>query len=297
MTLVSQKIFMIPATYAMSLILIALFRRFLGDISYGLATISSGWFIYQWIQLLRVEDEKKPFLLQVEGNIGSGKSTFLKMLYEKGGGNIEIIYEPVQEWIQHTDEQGNNILESFYQNGNRWAYSMQNYAFITRVKSLIEAIQHGTKSFRVAERSIYTDYHVFATTCVEDGKMNLLEASMYKYWFQYFEHQFKEYVRPDAILYLKTTPEVAYERLGKRGREEERNVPLSYLQTISKKHDDMLKQLPFPVLTIDADREFENNEERMNQIFQSVRMYLKHFTWDSTQKKWIIPQQLQRVTE
>lgn len=53
------------------------------------------------------------------------------------------------------------------------------------------------------------------------------------------------------IVYLRTDPEVAYERIGQRGRSEENSIKLEYLQSVHKYHEDWLvhnpNKLPCPV--------------------------------------------------
>ena len=74
-----------------------------------------------------VSTNQKVFIL--EGNIGAGKSTFLSLIKELLP--VQIVYEPVEKW-QHVGA-GENILEKFYTDTHRWAYTFQSYAFITRV--------------------------------------------------------------------------------------------------------------------------------------------------------------------
>jgi deoxyadenosine/deoxycytidine kinase len=65
------------------------------------------------------------------------------------------------------------------------------------------------------------------------------------------------------IVYLRTTPEKAFERVNIRGRLGEQDITLSYLQNIHNKHEDWLgqhkiekeetvckNQMPFPNFTI-----------------------------------------------
>lgn len=67
----------------------------------------------------------------IEGNIGSGKSVLLNLLAKRRG--VVVAPEPVSDW-QHV---GNyNILQEYYRDPHRWAYSFQNYALLTRFKHL-----------------------------------------------------------------------------------------------------------------------------------------------------------------
>ena len=96
--------------------------------------------------------------IYVEANIGSGKSTLLNLLED----DYNTIKEPLDEWLNLTD--GNeNILDKFYKDPNRWAYTFQNSAFITRTQMLYDSIkEHGEDCIFITERSVATDRHVFA---------------------------------------------------------------------------------------------------------------------------------------
>ena len=64
----------------------------------------------------------------IEGNIACGKSTFTKKLSEYFDATF--VQEPVDEWLQIIDSDNENILQKFYYNKKRWAYSFQMKAFI-----------------------------------------------------------------------------------------------------------------------------------------------------------------------
>ena len=111
----------------------------------------------------------------LEGNVGTGKSTFLKELENEGLG---VIYEPVKQWENMKNSSGKNLIEEFYGNQSRYAYTFQSIAFRTRVKN-IENCSPDT----IIERSIFTDKNVFAKTCYENGMMNDIEWNDYSEWF------------------------------------------------------------------------------------------------------------------
>jgi len=68
-------------------------------------------------------------ILIIEGNIGAGKSTLLRLLSEHFA--IDPVCEPLERW-QNVGN-GDNLLDRFYKDINRWAYTFQTYAFVTRV--------------------------------------------------------------------------------------------------------------------------------------------------------------------
>lgn len=80
-------------------------------------------------------------------------------------------------------------------------------------------------------------------------------------------------------MYLRTTPEVVYERMKKRGRTEENTVSLEYLNQIHRIHDDWLyhqtlKPVPAPIIIINGDQDLpqmvEEFEKCKTKIFSKV---------------------------
>ena len=55
-------------------------------------------------------------IIYLEGNIGSGKSTFIDFLQEyikKTNWDADVLLEPVQEWEDTKDSTGTNILQHY----------------------------------------------------------------------------------------------------------------------------------------------------------------------------------------
>ncbi len=66
-----------------------------------------------------------PTIISVEGNIGSGKSTFIKYLkwFFRNNKKVVIVDEPVKEWEKIKDKSGHSFLEKFYADTTKYAFS------------------------------------------------------------------------------------------------------------------------------------------------------------------------------
>ena len=117
--------------------------------------------------------------LYIEANIGAGKTTFINKLKKYYSNNIDIvcIEEPVDEWLQFKDSKNNNILNMFYEDQNRWSYTFQMNAFMTRIESIKK--KYKDQKINFIERSIYTDKNCFALICKENGSINEIEWKLY----------------------------------------------------------------------------------------------------------------------
>jgi len=216
-------------------------------------------------------------LLVIEGNMGAGKSTLLGLMHNVL--SLQVIPEPTAKW-QNIGGQGGNILDLFYKDTPRWAYSFQNYAFLTRVTSIMEHMASSPAQMFVLERSVYCDRFCFAKNCFELGSMTSLEWEMYKEWFLWLVENFVP--RPQCFIYLRTSPEVAYQRMLKRSRSEESTVSYDYIRLLHQKHEDWLihkKDLfasieQIPVLVLDCDQEFENDEIRCAHLMHEITQFI-----------------------
>lgn len=94
----------------------------------------------------------------VEGNISVGKTTFLQRIANETielRDLVEIVPEPIAKW-QDVGPEHFNILDAFYAEPERYAYTFQNYVFVTRVMQEKESAS-GIKPLRLMERSVFSD--------------------------------------------------------------------------------------------------------------------------------------------
>ena len=154
--------------------------------------------------------KNEPLRIAIEGNIAAGKSTFIKIL-EKIAENDKNCHwyvqpEPLAKWTSEKNKNG-NLLENFYKNPKRWAYTFEAYTFISRMKQALDADRSvvaemeklaennlsdsealGNSNFSAItffERSVYSSRMVFAENCYESGDLGMCEWSIYCDWSNY----------------------------------------------------------------------------------------------------------------
>jgi deoxyadenosine/deoxycytidine kinase len=182
-------------------------------------------------------------LFFVEGNIGTGKSTFLGMIEKHFGDRAQVIYEPVDVWTSFIDEStGQNILHYFYSDQIKYAYTFQNIALLSRLERL-KSIDT-TKEFVFIERSIWSDKRVFAENCHESGFMNNIEFKLYNSWFKWIEESVESLVKDKKFIYLVSSVQTCDDRIHIRNRPEEHSISKEYLFLLEKKHESWLKEVP-----------------------------------------------------
>ncbi|KAJ8937138.1 hypothetical protein NQ318_019403 [Aromia moschata] len=95
----------------------------------------------------------RPFTVIVEGNIGSGKTTFLNHFNKFD--NVSILAEPIEMWRNCN---GYNLLDFMYKDPIKWSFTFQSYVQLTMLR------QHSYKtstSIKLMERSIYSARYCF----------------------------------------------------------------------------------------------------------------------------------------
>ncbi|XP_006641426.3 thymidine kinase 2, mitochondrial isoform X1 [Lepisosteus oculatus] len=227
-------------------------------------TTVNGGSIRNTNNLLRNRVERKPVIC-IEGNIASGKTTCLE--YFSKTSNIEALTEPVSKW---RNVRGHNPLGLMYQDPTRWGITLQTYVQLTMLDHHVSPTM---SQIKMMERSIYSAKYIFVENLFRSGKMPEVDFAVLTEWFNWIVQKID--IPLDLIVYLQTSPQTCYERLKKRCREEEKVIPLEYLEAIHQLYEDWLIKktsfaVPAPVLVIPADHDlqkmlnqYEENREKI----------------------------------
>ncbi|KAL2722545.1 deoxynucleoside kinase-like isoform X2 [Vespula squamosa] len=212
---------------------------------------------------------KRPFTVCVEGNIGSGKTTFLN--HFKSYNNTVVLQEPVELW---RDISGVNLLELMYKDPRRYAFIFQSYVQLTMLRLHTYKTQ---LPYKVMERSVYCS-RLFIENMKRNKILQDVEIVVLEEWYDWCIKNAN--IETDLIIYLRTSPEVVYQRMRIRARKEENSVSLEYLKQIHEIHDEWLLyqslfSLPAPVIILDGNKSIEEMvaefDKCKNKIFTQQR--------------------------
>ncbi|XP_032814775.1 deoxycytidine kinase 2-like isoform X2 [Petromyzon marinus] len=226
--------------------------------------------------------------ISVEGNIACGKSTLVKVL-QKLRPNWHVVPEPLEKWQNVVGREsgsmdvGGNLLQMLYSDASRWAYTFQTLSAMGRIRAQL-SVPPSAQPVQVLERSIYSDRYVFAASLHEQGSMNDTEWVVYQEWQGWLLSELDKRVELDGMVYLRAEPEACLARMRVRNREEERGVGLEYLDALHKRHENWLVDRTTvvhhpcssdtPVLVLDANQDFESNEELQAELINQIEDFL-----------------------
>lgn len=219
-------------------------------------------------------NHKQPLIISIEGNIGTGKSTLIEKVQtyftEKYPAvKIGYIPEPVDVWTSVTDTNGMTILEKYYGNQHKYAFTFQMMAYISRLSIIRNALKQDNDII-IMERSIFTDCEVFAKMLYDDGKIEEIEYNIYMKWFNEFIGDLPNIWH----IYIQAEPTVSAWRVIKRGRQGE-IIPLSYLEKCHDYHENWLLNQQFsPTLLLDGNVEMDtiSYEEWLEKIAEFIQI-------------------------
>lgn len=179
-------------------------------------------------------------LITIAGMVGIGKTTFTKALARR------LNYHTSLEKVD-----GNPYLNAFYKDFSRYVFQLQIYFLSERFKETkrIDASPYGF----VQDRSIYEDTGIFARMHYEKGNMSEADYRTYTSLFEamvmtpYFH-------APDLLIYLHGSLDATIRRISRRGRQMERETPVSYWEEMHQRYEQWISHFDAcPVLKINID--------------------------------------------
>lgn len=186
-------------------------------------------------------------IVVITGLIGAGKTSVCEAL-EKSL-KCKIFYEPLPE----TD---NFMLESYYKNPAKYAYSMQTLLLALRFQAQQEAQWRSTRGeLCVMDSSIYAD-KAFLEVQRECG---YIDDNEYRAYEKLCEIHFPFLQYPDLHLHLALPIDEEIERIKKRSRDCECGIERSYLEKLNDAYNDLIPHLAklYPLKIINANQNFD----------------------------------------
>jgi deoxyadenosine/deoxycytidine kinase len=172
----------------------------------------------------------------IDGNIGSGKSTQLKMI-----SGYTVNCEPIHDWP----------LKLFYDNPDRWAFLLQ--------MAILKSFSDYEKSTVVIwERSPESSREVFWNILQKTKE----EDDVYSYFYNQCGWV------PDIHIYIRTDPKTCFERIHSRHQEGDTNISFEYVQKVHNSYERYIKSKGDSVIIVDGNK---TPEEIHSEIVRCLR--------------------------
>jgi deoxyadenosine/deoxycytidine kinase len=174
----------------------------------------------------------------VAGNIGVGKSTLVTMLCNRLGW--QPFYEPETE---------NPYLADFYRDMRAWSFHSQIFFLTRRLRAHRQLLDHPTSV--IQDRSVYEDAEIFACNLYHQG---LMDERDYRSYRELYTVLIEFLPPPDLVIYLRASERTLLHRIGKRGRDYERQISSEYLSQLNSLYNSWINNFNLcPVLSVPAD--------------------------------------------
>ncbi len=192
--------------------------------------------------------------LCIEGNIGVGKTTFVKMISEDL--NAKLILERFKD---------NPFLPKFYEDPKRYAFPTEMAFLADRHQQLVDDIRQLDlfSQFSISDYDLYKSL-IFAKVTLQDQ-----EFELYK---KVFNIIYRELPKPDLYVYFYQNTERLLRNINKRGRKYEQNIKAEYLEKINQGYLDFINsERRFPTKIIDvSDLDFVQSRKDYLEIAKEI---------------------------
>jgi len=176
----------------------------------------------------------------IDGNIGSGKTTQLDLLENKG---YRVRREPIDDWP----------LEEFYQDPQRWAFY-----FHMKILETLRPLK--TRETVVYERSLLSSRWVFWEVLKKQSMVTKGEDETYGTFYDKFVWY------PDIYIFLSKSPDLAWKHIQARHQVGDSGVTLEYWKELDTEYKNLMSKVPCRVYIVNANRSVEEIHKEISTI-------------------------------
>ena len=197
---------------------------------------------------------KIPYHIAIEGTIGVGKTSLVKVLGELL--NAKLILEEFEE---------NPFLVEFYKDSDRYAFQTQLFFLLSRYRQQQELQQ--TELFT---KTLISDYMFIKDRLFAALNLNDMEMSLYNSVAQILE---KSVSPPDMVIFLQSDTDRLMHNIKIRGREYEKMIDWKYIDALNQMYNEFFFRYDSsPLLIINTnDIDFVKNKNDLEEIIQFIR--------------------------
>jgi deoxyadenosine/deoxycytidine kinase len=196
------------------------------------------WAGVEITQVDRRVDSKKRFIA-VAGNIGAGKTELVGFLCKWYG--LKPFLEP---------NHSNPYLEDFYRDMKGYAFKSQIY-FLTHKFRLHRELEREPGTV-VQDRTIYEDAEIFARNLHQQRSIDDRDWQTYH---ELYTVASQSLAPPDLMIYLRAPVKTLRQRITRRGRAMEKDIPTAYLKRLNELYEDWFSRYNLsPVITLASDK-------------------------------------------
>lgn len=199
--------------------------------------------------------------------MGSGKTTAARLLAR------QLHYHLLEEQFGE-----NAFLSRFYTDMKRWAFHSQTFFLMEKISQMMDTQTLLEKTSIVQDTPIQQDAWSYAKAQHMLGNIDDAEWRLYQKIYQSFEPHFPV---PDCIIYLETSLSQITQRIVKRGRGYEQEIPQNYLELLDLlNHKWLNDQKKIPVVSIHTDglnivTSKKAQKEFVDCVFDAIRQIQK----------------------
>ena len=194
------------------------------------------------------------YYLAVEGPIGVGKTSLVKLLGKKLGAKMVL-----------EEYENNPFLEDFYNDPERFSFQTQLFFLMNRYRQ-----QQDLRQVDMFHNLLITDYmfvkdRLFASLNLDDKELSLYDtvANLLE----------RNVLKPDMVIYLQADTQTLMRNIAQRGRDFETNMSFEYLDALSQVYTEyFFKYQETPLIIINTNNiDFVNNNDDLEEVIKYIR--------------------------